>query len=100
VSETSLLGRAAQGLEGLAGRAPGNGIAKLLDEDVAFLRRLDARFKGRSTAPARPPRTSHEPRGAKNVKTALIALGAAFAIGLAVAKLLEWRAFVELGKTE
>jgi hypothetical protein len=38
--------------------------------------------------------------GSNSTKKALVALAGAFAAGLAVAKLLEWRAFVELGKAE
>jgi hypothetical protein len=94
----TVLERAAQAVERAASRAP-EGVRDLLADDVAFLRRMDARVQGRNPAVTRTVRLApREPRAANGEaagRNAAIAVGAAVAAGVALAKALDWLALTE-----
>jgi hypothetical protein len=106
-----LIDRAADRLREVADRASAQGgiAAKVGDEladDAAFLRRLKpslivARAKGEAptnlpsgsgapAAPSRPPRT-RRPKKSGSGPSPLVIVGAAFAAGIVLAKLIDWR---------
>lgn len=91
--------RAAERLEGVAEKAAVKGglakqVAPALEEDADFLRKLapsKVRRRMREDTPSAPRarvRPAREGGG-------LMALAAAFALGVLVAKLVEWRSYVE-----
>jgi hypothetical protein len=105
-----LVDRAANNLQQLADRAATEGgvkakFAEELADDAAFLRKLKpslivARAKGEaptnqkpsqgSVAPSGPQLGKQKPKGAKGPNPFLI-LGVAFAAGILIAKIVDWR---------
>ena len=91
--------KAADELETLAAKAadkglPAEKLAPALEEDAEFLRKMTpskVRERLRSAPPA-PER--RRPRAARS-KSALPALIAAFALGVVLAKLVDWRSYAE-----
>jgi hypothetical protein len=91
--------KAADTIDTLAVKAADKGglaekLAPALEEDAQFLRKLTpskvrARLRSGSPAPRRRP-----PRAARS-KSALPTLVAAFALGVVVAKLVDWRSYAE-----
>jgi hypothetical protein len=104
-----LVDRLADRLRDVADRASAKGgiAAQLSDElaeDAAFLRRLKpslivARAKGEaptdlpsgSGTPSPPTRVSPRPTGSGGGLNPLVIVGAAFVVGIVVAKLIDWR---------
>jgi hypothetical protein len=90
--------KTADRLEGLATKAaehgkPGEKVAPLLEEDAEFLRkmtptkvreRLSSDAHGRSRPAERP---------ARDGQSGIVVLAAAFALGVVVAKLVDWRSY-------
>jgi hypothetical protein len=106
----ALVERGASGLQRLSRRAAGAGgvrarLAPELAEDAAFLRKLKpslivARARGRASTdqrpaetPAAPPGPQLEPRPRPRGRgpNPWLVLGAAFAAGVVVAKVIDWR---------
>jgi hypothetical protein len=104
-----LVDRAADRLRDLADRAAAEGgmaamFAEALAEDAAFLRNLKpslikARAKGElptdlppgSTTPARPLTPQPPPKRQNEGPNPFLVVGAALVIGIALAKLIDWR---------
>jgi hypothetical protein len=89
--------RTADRLERLAARAAERGIAgekvaPFLEDDAEFLRKLTpSKVKERLRANTSPEISSvREPKGRTH---GVIVLAAAFALGVVVAKLIEWRSY-------
>lgn len=95
MSQTTVLERAAQAFERAAARAP-EGMRELLADDVAFLRRVDARVHRHPPRPAPPAATlaPREEHGHEGRNTA-VAVGVALAAGVALAKAVDWLALTE-----
>jgi len=103
-----LVDRGADRLQGLAQRAAGRGdgvghwLAEELTADAAFLRKLKPSLiaaRARGENPAAPPAPAPpEPRAEKKQKkrrrggpSPLLIVGAAFAAGIVIAKVIDWR---------
>jgi hypothetical protein len=106
MSASTALERAAGAAETLSERlaatgGPAAGLAGLLEQDAAFMRRLRARYGGNGRAPepsgrvpqARSPRRRPE-RGRASERSPWLILGVAFAVGFALARLVSWRSDV------
>ncbi len=102
--------KGADKLETLAGRASAKGglagkLADLLSEDATFVRQLKpslivARARGEAprdqepgSRPQAPRRPQHAPRSSpgKQEQNPFVVAGAAFGLGVLVAKLIDWR---------
>ncbi|MGH3079875.1 MAG: hypothetical protein ACRDNH_01905 [Gaiellaceae bacterium] len=106
-----LIDRAADRLRSVADRAAAQGglgamLAQPLAEDAAFLRKLKpslivARAKGQaptdlpagSGAPAAPtkPQLGPRPKRSGQGPSPILVIGAAFVVGIALAKVIDWR---------
>jgi hypothetical protein len=104
----ALVEKGAARLQALSRRAAGSGgvkarLAPTLAEDATFLRKLKpslmaARLRGEAptdqepgTTPAAPsgPQLGRRPNG--NGPSPLVVVGAAFAVGIVLARLIDWR---------
>ena len=96
MSGPGVLERAAGAFERASARAP-EPMRDLLADDVAFLRRLDARLHHRAAHPAVPARavSAHARNGEHEGRTAAVAVGVALAAGVAIAKAVDWLALTE-----
>lgn len=102
--------RAANKLQEAANRVAAQGglkakLAPTLADDAAFLRRLKpslivARAKGEAPTDAKPgqgvvspsgPQLGKRPRGGRRGPNPFLVLGAAFAVGVLLAKVVDWR---------
>jgi hypothetical protein len=89
--------KTAHRLEEVAARAEEHGkagqrIAPLLDEDAEFLRRMTpSKVKERLRSDT-PPKNSRGP-GPRRGTQGVVVLAAAFALGVLIAKLIEWRSY-------
>jgi hypothetical protein len=103
-----LVERGANRLQELARRAAGRGdgigewLAEELHEDAEFLRKLKpslmaARARGEPASPGPrpaappPPRRPKKPRKKGGGVSPLVVVGAAFAAGIVLAKVIDWR---------
>ena len=95
MSDATALERAARAFERAAARTP-DGLSELLIDDVAFLRRLDARVHRHPPRPA-PPAATLAPRGENGHggRNAAAAVGVALAAGIVLAKAVDWLALTE-----
>ena len=95
MSESRVLERGAGSIEWLARRVQIERIRGLLGEDAAFLRRLDARLRDGEERPRATAVPTPGGRQGSARRLALLAVGSAFLAGIALAKLVEWKALTE-----
>ena len=90
--------KTAERLDDLADKAAARGrpvekVAPMLEEDAEFLRKMTPTKVKERLSSSDGPRSAPSKRRAHRSENGLVVLGAAFALGVVVAKLIDWRSY-------